>query len=79
MALIPVCSSVDSSGLCDGTINYIDAYLLPIDSAPMLELLLTGGFDEEVAMLGFFGVITLFVAGFTVGIIAQQIRKLRSV
>jgi hypothetical protein len=79
MALIPVCSSVDGFGLCDGTIEYIDAYLLPVDSAPMLELLLAGGFDEEVAMLGFFGVVSLWVAGLSVGLIINLIRKLRSV
>jgi len=79
MALIPVCSSVDSGGLCDGTINYIDAYLLPVDSAPMLELLLAGGFDSELASVGFFGVISLFVVGLTVGLIVNQIRKLRNV
>jgi len=79
MDYIPVCSSIDAGGLCDGVITYTTAYLLPPDSAPMLELLLAGGFDEELAMIGFFGVISLFVAGFTVGIIVNQIRKLRSV
>jgi hypothetical protein len=78
-SIIAVCSSIDSGGACDGTISYVTAYLLPVDSAPMLELLLAGGFDEEIAMLGFFGVISLFVAGFSVGIIANIIRKLRSV
>ncbi len=79
MALIPVCSSIDTQGSCVGTVSYIDAYLLPPDSAPMLELLLVGGFDGDVAMLGFFSVISLFVVGFTTGIIVNQIRKLRSV
>jgi hypothetical protein len=77
MALIPVCSSVDGNGLCDGVITYADAYLLPSDSAPMLELLLAGGFDAEVALIGFGGVITLFVTGLTVGMIVQQIRLMR--
>lgn len=76
---IPVCSSIDAGGLCDGVITYTAAYLLPIDSAPMLELLLTGGFDEEIAMIGFFGVISLHVAGLSVGMIINVIRKLRSV
>ena len=77
MALIPVCTSVDGSGLCDGTISYIDAYLLPIDSAPMLELLLVGGFDQEAATIGFFGVVSLWIVGLTIGLIINQIRKLR--
>lgn len=77
MALVPVCSSIDVNGLCDGVVTYVDAYLLPPDSAPMLELLLAGGFDADLANIGFFGVISLFVAGFTVGTIINLIRKTR--
>jgi len=77
MSFIPVCGSIDVNGLCDGTITYVDAYLLPADSAPMLGLLLAGGFDSELATIAFFGVISLFVVGFTVGIIINQLRKLR--
>ena len=77
MSYIPVCSSVDVGGLCDGVITYSDAYLLPIEAAPMLQLLLAGGFDETLVNYGFMGVVTLFVAGFSVGIIVSLIRKLR--
>jgi hypothetical protein len=43
----------------------------------MLELLLAGGFDPEVAMYGFFGVMSLWAAGLAVGLIINQLRKLR--
>lgn len=76
--LINICTSVDTNNVCLET-EFVSAYLLPPDSAPMLGLLLAGGFDSETALLGFMGVITLFVTGLTVGIVISQIRKARSV
>lgn len=72
-----VCDSLDASNNCVNP-QLIDAYLLPPDSAPMLELLLAGGYDSETVLLGFFAVISLFVTGLTVGLIISQVRKLRS-
>lgn len=76
MALIQTCESLDTGNQCVNP-SYVDAYLLPPDSAPMLELLLAGGFNEDAAMAGFLGVFTLFAAGLAVGIIVNLIRKLR--
>lgn len=76
MALVGVCSDV-LNGNCIGSLIYQEVYLLPPDSAPMLELLLAGGFDADVAQVGFIGVISLFVAGLTVGMIVNQVRQLR--
>jgi len=74
---IQVCSSIDAGGLCDGTITYSPAYLLPPDSATQLGLLLGGGFDVQMAEIGFLGVITLFATGLAVGTIISVIKKLR--
>jgi len=71
------CTAFDTEGVCTAT-QYAEAYLLPSDSAPMLGLLLSGGFDPEYAQVGFIGIMSLFAAGLTVGIIILMIRKLRT-
>lgn len=76
MSLVAVCSQI-TSGVCTGTITYSDVYLLPPDSAAMLELLLAGGFDAEVAAIGFLGIVSLWATGLGAGLIVNLIRKLR--
>jgi len=74
--LVQSCDVVEA-GLCVGNLTWEPVYLLPPDSSTQLSLLLAGGFDVQTAELGFLGVITLFVAGLSVGFIINMIRKLR--
>lgn len=72
-----VCDELDATNNCVNP-QLVNAYLLPPDSAPMLELLLAGGYDSETVLLGFGAVISLFVTGLCVGLIISSVRKLRS-
>lgn len=79
VSLVVVCESShfeNSFQVCDST-KLVEGVLLPSSSDGQLSLLLNGGFSIEAAEQGFFGVMTLWVAGLTVGIIISQLRKLR--
>jgi len=79
MTLVVVCDSYHMAGstpVCDST-SLVEAALLPPHADSQLTLLLNGGFSIEAAQTGFFGVISLWIAGITVGLIIAQIRKLR--
>jgi len=62
--------------LCTDTV-ITAVHLLPPEASTYTDLIMSGGFDPELTKLGFFGVMGLWAAGLTVGIIVQQIRKLR--
>ena len=75
---VVVCADVDpSNGSCIGETTYM-AYLLPPEAGPQSEMFLTGGFDSEVAALGFTAMLTLWVAGFGIGLIINVVRKMRN-
>jgi len=73
---VQVCDAINADS-CVGNLTWESVYLLPPDSSTQLSLLLGGGFDPDVAQLGFLSVITLFAVGFSTGLIINQIRKLR--
>lgn len=79
VSLVVVCESYhleNSSQVCDST-KLVESALLPPHANDQISLLLNGGFSIEAAEIGFLGVMSLWVAGVTVGLIISQIRKLR--
>ncbi len=79
VSLVVVCESSHFEGashICDST-KLVEGVLLPPSSDGQLSLLLNGGFSIEAAEHGFLGIMSLWVAGLTVGIIISQLRKLR--
>ena len=80
LELIAVCNDV---GAVSGVTSCIDivyksASVLPPNAESNIELLLLGGFDPDVVQLGFIGVVSLWVVGLTVGLIASLVRKMRA-
>jgi hypothetical protein len=63
--------------ICDLT-ELLDGVILPPSSDGQLSLLLNGGFSIDAAGQGFIGIMSLWVAGVTVGLIISLIRKVRS-
>ncbi|WP_339487823.1 hypothetical protein [Pseudomonas sp. EL_65y_Pfl2_R95] len=66
----------DNSVSCS-SFEWIQGYVLPPEAADQLDLLLQGGFSPELFRIGFLGTLSLFVAGFGVGLVISQLRKLK--
>lgn len=66
----------DGSITCTG-LGWVQGYILPPSAEGQLDLLVQGGFSEELFQIGFGGTLTLFALGFGIGLIISQIRKLR--
>jgi len=78
LELIAVCKdtgAVDGATVCNNIV-YQSASVLPPNAESNIELLLLGGFDPEVVKLGIIGVVSLWVVGLTVGLMASLVRKL---
>lgn len=52
-------------------------HLLPPEASTFTDLLVNGGFDPELARLGFVGVMLLWASGLAVGLIISHLRKTR--
>jgi hypothetical protein len=63
--------------ICDAT-ELLDGVILPPSGDAQLSLLMDGGFSVDAAGQGFIGIMSLWVAGVTVGLIISLIRKVRS-
>lgn len=64
--------------LCPAGTNLkaIEGYVIDVAAHPFFdELLLTGVFDSAAMEFGFSGVLTLFIAGLSVGVVVSMIRK----
>jgi hypothetical protein len=77
MALVQVCTDYDSTGDVCNSFGFVDSVLLPPSAQSNIDLLIQGGFDPDVALTGFFGVISLWGIGIAVGLIISMIRKVR--
>ncbi len=74
---VRVCESLNlDNGVCSSE-SYKPAYLIAPEDTTGAQLFLSGGVDYEVIQLGFMGVISLFIAGLTIGLILRQIKQLR--
>lgn len=66
----------------DGSIGctsfvWVQGYVLPPEAAGQLDLLIQGGFSEELFQAGFVGTLTMFGIGFGIGLIVSSLRKLK--
>lgn len=78
MSTVLLCTNWDSgSSTCASFAVVEDVYLLPAESAGMVELLLNGGFSPEAFGIAFSGILGLWATGLAIGFIASTIRKAR--
>ena len=70
MPQLLVCDAV-TNGQCDSP-RYIE-----VDESALVYLEKYSGFVEEYYWIGFESVLSLFVVGLTIGLIINQVRKLR--
>lgn len=77
--LIQTCTHyhLDSGSYVCDQFDLVEGVILPASAQSNIDLLMQGGFDQEAAVLGFTGVVSLWAIGFTVGIIISVIRKTR--
>lgn len=74
---VRVCVDLDlDTSVCNSE-SFKPAYLIAPDDSTGAELFLSGGVDYEVIQVGFMGVLSLFIAGLTIGLILRQIKQLR--
>ena len=80
MSLVAICVDpileLDETITCN-EVGYVNAFLMQPEAEGLSALILNGGIDLDMVETGFLGVMSLWVAGLTVGIILSQIRKLR--
>lgn len=69
-------SNPDQSLSCSAY-EWIQGYILPPTAEGQLDLLVQGGFSEDLFRIGFIGTLSCFAVGFGIGLVISQVRKLK--
>lgn len=78
MSNVLTCTNWNSTtNECESFSIVQNVYLFDLSQAPMIDLILNGGFDPEAFGVAFSGILALFAAGAATGIIISQVRKLK--
>lgn len=86
---IVTCSTIGTvnSGICPPgqKLQLVQGYVIDVpaqtffdsmyDNSSMINLLLSGGFDADAALIGFAGVVSVFVVGLSAGVVVNTVRK----